>query len=177
MYNMCERLFKAVYNDKQRRKAMAKNRYKLREFNPDDLIPLLKLIWDTIDVCYRPVYSDEAITHWEDEHNETEILKDASEGIILIVELEDKIIGTGTLLAERIKRVYVDPALQGRGLGKMIMAELEKRAGDNGLKEIRLYASVPAKKFYDAIGYNTYSESFLEVKGKRLNYYNMDKEL
>jgi len=177
MYNMCERLFKAVYNDKLRRKAMAKNKYKLREFNPDDLAPLLKLIWDTIDVCYRPVYSDEAITHWEDEHNEPETLKDAAEGIILIAELGGEIIGTGTLMGDRIKRVYVDSPLQGKGLGKMIMTELEKRAKDNGLKEIRLCASVTAKKFYDVIGYNTHSESFIEIKGKRLDYYNMNKEL
>ncbi len=150
---------------------------KLREFCPDDLTRLLKLIWDTIDVCYRPVYSDEAITHWEDEHNEAEILKDASEGYILIAEMDGKMVGTGTFLGKHIKRVYVEPALQGKGLGKMIMTELEIRAKDNGLKEIRLYASVPAKKFYDAIGYNTYSESFIEVKGKRLDYYNMNKEL
>ncbi len=62
-----------------------------------DMAELLKLVWDTIDVCYRPVYSDEAITHWEDEHNEPEILKDASEGIIIIAELDGKMVGTGTL--------------------------------------------------------------------------------
>ena len=150
---------------------------KLRQFEHSDLEAMLKLIWDTIDVCYRPVYSAEAITHWEDEHNETEILKDAAEGIILIAELDGRMIATGTLLAEQIKRVYVVPALQGKGLGKMIMTELEKRAKDNGLKEIRLYASVPAKKFYDTIGYNTFSEAFIEVKGKRLDYYNMNKGL
>jgi ribosomal protein S18 acetylase RimI-like enzyme len=153
------------------------DKYNLREFKPDDLTQLLKLIWDTIDVCYRPVYSDEAITHWEDEHNDREILKDAAEGIILIAELNGAMIATGTLMDDRIKRVYVDPALQGKGIGKMIMAELEKRAKDNGLKEIRLYASVPAKKFYDAIGYNTFSEAFIEIEGKRLDYYNMNKML
>ena len=150
---------------------------KLRQFEGADLEPLLKMIWDTIDVCYRPAYSDEAITHWEDEHNETEILKDAAEGSILIAELDGAMIGTGTLLTERIKRVYVDPALQGKGLGKMIMLELENKAKDNGINEIRLYASIPAKKFYDAIGYNTYSEDFIMIKGKRLDYYNMNKEI
>ena len=150
---------------------------KLRQFEESDLAELLKLIWDTIDVCYREVYSDEAITHWESEHNEAEIFKDASEGIILIAELDGKMIGTGTLLGEQIKRVYVEPKLQGKGLGKMIMQQLEKLANDNGIKEIRLYASIPAKKFYDAIGYNTHSESFLEIQGKRLDYFNMNKML
>jgi putative acetyltransferase len=149
----------------------------LRQFDRTDLAVLLKLVWDTIDVCYRPVYSDEAITHWEDEHNEAEILKDAAEGVILIAELDGKMVGTGTQVGGQIKRVYVEVAIQGKGLGKMIMLELEKRAKDNGVKEVRLYSSVPAKKFYDAIGYKTHSEAFIEIKGKRLDYYNMNKGL
>ncbi len=147
----------------------------LRCFGGSDLAELLKLIWGTIDACYRPVYSDEAITHWEDEHNEAEILKDAREGFILIAEVDGKMIGTGTLLGQRIKRVYVEPKMQGGGIGKRIMSELENEAGNNGVKEVLLYASVPAKKFYDSIGYETFSESFLEIKGKRLKYYDMKK--
>ena len=87
-----------------------------RQFEASDLETLLKLIWDTIDVCYRPVYSDEAITHREDEHNEPEILKDAADGIILIAELDGKMVATGTLLGDHIKRVYVAPDLQGKRL-------------------------------------------------------------
>ena len=149
----------------------------IREFDSSDLQTVLSLIWKTIDVCYRLVYSEEVIPHWEDEHNEQEMVKDAADGITLIAEYDGKMIGIGTLLKERIKRVYVDPACQGKGIGKMIMSRLEELAKESGIKEIRLYSSVPAKKFYDAIGYNTYSQSFVEVKGKRLNYYNMNKML
>ena len=140
----------------------------LRRFDSSDLAALLELIWGTIDVCYRPVYSDEAITHWEDEHNEEAILKDAGQGSIVIAEVNGKMIGTGTLVGDQIKRVYVETAMHGNGVGKTIMAELENTAANNGTKQIRLYSSVPAKKFYDSIGYETFSESFLEIKGKRL---------
>ncbi len=154
-----------------------KDQIKIREFRPPDLQKVLGLIWKTINTCYPAVYSPEAITYWEDIHTEEKISEDAEKGCILVLEINRCIVATGTLLGHRISRVYVQPDRQGRGFGKLIMQELENKARQKGLKEVKLYASLVSKKFYDAIDYETIREAFLEIKGKRLDYYDMKKKL
>jgi predicted GNAT family N-acyltransferase len=75
-------------------------------------------------------------------------------------------------------RVFVEPALQKRGLGKLIMQKLEEKALSSAISIVKLDASLPSKKFYDSLGYVTLEETFLEVEnGKKLDYYKMEKSL
>ena len=154
-----------------------KEQIRIREFSPSDLQKVFGLIWKTINTCYPAVYSPEAITYWEDIHTEEKILSDAKSGSILVLESQGSIVATGTLLGYRIGRVYVQPEKQGSGFGKLIMQELENKAKQKGLKEVKLYSSLVSKKFYDCLGYKTIRETFLEIKGKRLDYYDMKKTL
>ena len=154
-----------------------KDQIRIREFRPSDLQKVLELIWNTINTCYPAVYSPEAISYWEDIHTGEKILSDAKSGCVLVLENGGSIIATGTLLGYRISRVYVQPDRQGGGFGKLIMQELENKAKQKGLKEVKLYSSVVSKKFYDCLGYETIRETFLEIKGKRLDYYDMKKTL
>jgi len=149
----------------------------VREFEACDVKKTLELIWETINTCYPAVYSPEAITYWEDIHTEEKILSDAKTGTIIVLESRDSIVATGTLLGHRISRVYVQPDKQGQGFGKIIMRDLEEKAKQKGLAEVKLYASLVSKKFYDAIGYETIRKTFLEIKGRRLDYFDMKKRL
>ena len=75
-------------------------------------------------------------------------------------------------------RVFVEPAFQKRGFGKLIMQKLEEKAISQGIKIVKLDASLPSKKFYDSLGYVTLEKTFLEVEnGKKLDYYKMEKSL
>lgn len=75
-------------------------------------------------------------------------------------------------------RVFVEPAFQKRGFGKLIMQKLEEKALSEGISVVKLDASLPSKKFYDSLGYVTLEETFLEVENnKRLDYYKMEKSL
>ena len=150
----------------------------VREFDKSDLGDFRGLIHKTIDVCYKRDYCPEAIKFFKDWHCDEHILKGAKEGYMIVLEDDRKIIGTGTINDGEIKRVFVEPALQGRGFGKLIMQRLEERANLEGLDIVRLDASVPSKKFYDLLGYVTIEKSFHEVgNGRRLDYYRMEKPL
>ena len=148
---------------------------RIREFQISDLQEVFDLIWDTVNTCYPAVYSPEAITYWEDIHTKEKIQNDAKTGCVLVLRKNDVIIATGTLVNDRIGRVYVEPKEQGKGFGKLIMQKLQEKAKENGLRKVILHASLVSKKFYDSLGYETIRATFLEVKGKKLDYFDMEK--
>jgi len=163
----------------QRLKKMAeKKNVKMRKFERADLAEVKNLIDQTIGACYRGVYCAEAVQFFKDWHCIDRILADAEEGYTVVAKQGGQVIGTGTIVGNEIKRVFVDPAFQNRGLGRLIMRELEGRAILMGIGVVNLDASLPSKKFYDSLGYITLEKTFREVENnKRLDFYRMEKTL
>jgi len=154
------------------------NGIRIRKFASPDLRAVKKLIHSTINTCYSPVYSKEVIKYFHDYHNDENILRDAKEGYTIVLKRNNRIIGTGTIVANHIWRVFIDPAFQQQGFGKLIMQKLEAKAISSKISLVKLNASLPSKKFYDSLGYSTFKKTFLKVEnGKKLNYYKMGKSL
>jgi N-acetylglutamate synthase-like GNAT family acetyltransferase len=123
-------------------------------------------------------YPKEAIKFFKEYHCDENILKGAAEGWNIVLEENNQIIGTGTIIDDHIMRVFVNPKFQKRGLGKLIMCKLEEKAISTGVSAVKLDASLPSKKFYDALGYKTCEKAYLKLEnGKKLHYYKMDKVL
>lgn len=61
----------------------------------------------------------------------------------------------------QIRYMAVDPAYQGKGLGKMVIQFLEEKAKELNLKKIELQARENAVEFYKASGYEIAETSFL----------------
>ncbi len=154
------------------------NSIKIRRFEKTDLADVRILIYKTIDTCYSDIYCPEAVRFFKDWHCDDRILKDANQGYTIVLEKGNQIIGTGTIVDNNIVRVFVDPVFQKHGFGKLIMNKLEEKAISLGIKDVKLDASIPSKKFYDLLDYVTIEETFLEVENnKRLDYYKMEKAL
>ncbi len=89
-----------------------------------------------------------------------------------------RILGTGAIVDDEIKRVFVDPTFQKQGFGRRIMRQLEEAAARQGVGIVRLDASLPSKAFYDRLGYTTVEPAFLPVgNGGRLDFFKMQKAL
>jgi N-acetylglutamate synthase-like GNAT family acetyltransferase len=74
-------------------------------------------------------------------------------------------VGYAALLLEadgtgHIRQVSVRPALQGRGIGRALMAECEAEARRLGLPLVWLNARMTAEGFYRRLGYTTVSGTF-----------------
>lgn len=150
----------------------------IRKFKSSDLGTVRDLIRDTVDVCYSDIYPEEAVRFFKDWHCDGNILKDAKEGYTIVLEKDGRIIGTGTIVGDEIRRVFVEPVFQKHGFGRLLMQKLEKRALSVDISVVELAASLPSKEFYDSLGYVTLEKTFLEVEnGKRLDYYKMQKPL
>jgi GNAT superfamily N-acetyltransferase len=150
----------------------------IREFQKADLPALKTLVHKTIATCYPGYYGAEAVRFFIDYHNKEVILRDAQEGRTVILDKAGRILGTGTLVGEEIKRVFVDPTFQRQGFGRWIMRQLEQAAARQGAAAVKLDASLPAKTFYDRLGYLTVEPAFLTVEnGRRLDFFKMQKAL
>lgn len=151
---------------------------KIREFRKTDLAAVKGLVDKTIDICYPGIYCAEAVQFFKDWHTEEKILQNAADGFTIVLEQNGRIVGTGTIVADEIARVFVNPEFQKHGFGKLIMDKLEGKALSTSAGIVKLDASIPSKKFYDLLGYITLEKTFIEVKNnKRLDFYKMQKIL
>ena len=147
----------------------------IRKFDRKEADLLYKMVQDTIDISYCKTYPPEAVEYFKEYHSIGDILSDAALGSTAIAESNGEILGTGTLLGTNVRRVYVNPAHQREGIGKLIVAALERRA--LGLN-LDLAASLVSRQFWESCGYQIQSEDFIPVRNdQKLLYYKMVKKL
>jgi len=86
----------------------------------------------------------------------------AGDGAFLVAYLDDAAVGCGAVrrldeTTAEIKRMYVDPSVRGRGIGRALVEALEREAaGLVGVMTIVLETGTrlaPAIKLYEAMGY------------------------
>lgn len=76
--------------------------------------------------------------------------------VIACARLQDNGNGMG-----QIRFMAVDPAYQGKGLGKIIVKSLEEEALKLNIEHIELQARENAVKFYESCGYSIKEKTFL----------------
>jgi len=138
-----------------------------RKFKSSDLDAVRGLIQETIDACYSDVYPKEAVRFFKDWHCDENVLKEAEEGYTIVLERDSRIIGTGTIVGDEIKRVFVDPSFQKSGFGTIFMQNLEAKALLAGVGVVRLDASLPSIKFYDSLGTRPWKKRFWKLTTMR----------
>ena len=150
----------------------------IRNYEKKDLEQLKSIVHTTIKESYANAYPQEAIEYFLEHHSKENMERDIPKGSTFMIELEGKIIGSGSIVGDEIKRVFVLPRYQGKGFGKKIMARIEGTALSNGIKKVKLCASLPSKDFYLALGYRVVRFTHLPVSNrKKLEYYEMEKNL
>ena len=148
----------------------------MRAFREEDLDELRDMICTTIEQSYSGTYSPLAIEYFKEYHSPDHIRSDAFLGHTLLVLRNASIVGTGTLLGQNIRRVFVLPGHQGKGIGGWIMAELERKASEDKVATIDLDSSLVSVDFYHHRGYLGDDVSSHELEGGgRLDYVRMTK--
>ncbi|UCD08227.1 MAG: GNAT family N-acetyltransferase [Dehalococcoidales bacterium] len=149
----------------------------IREFHREDLDTIVALIHQVVEISYKDVYPEGALKLYKEFHSRENILHDAENGYCVLAEDNGRIIGTGTLLDDGIRRVYIDPSYQNNGIGKGIYRELENKALQTGLSRLGLGASVVAREFWESVGFVFEEEMDIPAGGEQLKFYMMSKLL
>lgn len=148
-----------------------RNRTLYRRMVPVDVSAVHALVHRTIASSYQDAYSIGAVEFFKRHHDIDSISRSVNEGHCILAVCDEVIASVGELLGNKIRMVFVEPSLQGMGVGKGLMMRLEDQARMHGLNELRLDSSVVAVGFYQHLGYEVVKETSLELEeGDSLPY-------
>lgn len=162
----------------------------IRKFRDEDAEELSVMINRTIERTNSKDYTDEEIERLL-MINTPEILKsDARDMSVYIAEENSKIVGTISLAyyvthdqfdIERqfgeVRRNYVSPNHQGRGIGRQLYGALEKEATEQRMIFLEAGASLTAVDFYKKMGFRTESGVETSPEPLKTRYMRMVKDL
>ncbi|MDF3163772.1 GNAT family acetyltransferase [Pseudomonas proteolytica] len=74
---------------------------------------------------------------------------------VLVALQDQQIVATAALDANVVRSVFVNPALQGQGIGRQLMVDIEQRAREAGVTVLSVPSSLTAEPFYTKLGFHT----------------------
>lgn len=63
----------------------------------------------------------------------------------------------------KLRQMAIAEKIQGKGIGKILLADAEGAAREYGFEKIVLHARLTARKFYEKSGYQAFGDIFTEV--------------
>lgn len=151
---------------------------RIREFDQSDLPAVYRLVQNTIEEVYKDVYPVEAIEFFRCYHSRDNITNDAAAGYTIVAVCGDETIGTATLLGSNMRRVFIKPSHQHKGIGKLLVDNIERKASLEQLTMIDLDASIVSRSFWESLGFLVQTEEHMPVENnKELVYFRMFKRL
>ena len=80
--------------------------------------------------------------------------------IVFVAVNDDVVVGTASLDGRTVRTVFIDPGCQGRGIGRALMAEVERTAVERGVAVLAVPSSITAEPFYAKLGFKPVRESY-----------------
>lgn len=125
----------------------------IRQATPPDLGIVKNITETTIMEIYPHYYPKGAVEFFLAHHSEPNIVRDIQQNrVFLCFDTKHTIVGTVTIRANEICRLFVLPSCQGKGYGTEMLDYAEKIISHQ-YSEITLDASLPAKRIYLKRGY------------------------
>ncbi|MPQ87214.1 GNAT family acetyltransferase [Pseudomonas sp. MAFF 730085] len=75
--------------------------------------------------------------------------------VVLVAVQDQVIVATAALDGNVVRSVFVNPALQGQGIGRLLMLDIEVRAREAGVTVLNVPSSLTAEPFYTKLGFHT----------------------
>ncbi|AZE41893.1 Acetyltransferase, GNAT family [Pseudomonas chlororaphis subsp. aureofaciens] len=79
---------------------------------------------------------------------------------VWVAQAAGEIVGTASLDGQVVRSVFVAPERQGQGVGRQLMAELERQALGVGITQLTVPSSITAEGFYTNLGFHTLREQY-----------------
>jgi N-acetylglutamate synthase-like GNAT family acetyltransferase len=105
-------------------------------------------------------YSQEVIERVAGNFSPAAVLGLMRKRVVFVAVSGHRIIGTASLDGRTVRTVFVAPDVQGRSVGKQLMAEVERAAREAGVTVLVVPSSVTAERFYNKLGFKSVGDSY-----------------
>lgn len=130
----------------------------IRAAQPHDAPAISRVIVDALRISNARDYSPEVIQRVESNFTAERIGKLIETRLVLVALQDQQVLGTASLDGQVIRTVFVDPTQQGKGIGRRLMAAIERLAQERGARELRVPSSLTAQGFYRQLGFTQIRE-------------------
>jgi N-acetylglutamate synthase-like GNAT family acetyltransferase len=126
---------------------------RIRKFRKEDAKKASRLIRQAQLITLKDYYPRKIID-WFCKINTPSKIIAKSKKIELFVAVEgDKILGINGLKEDQVKKFYVNPAYQGRGVGRKLIKNIENTARKRKIRKLVVRSSLYAEGFYKKMGF------------------------
>ncbi|MDL2235275.1 GNAT family N-acetyltransferase [Christensenellaceae bacterium OttesenSCG-928-L17] len=152
---------------------------RIREYRTTDNGKIVDLFYNTVRAVNAKDYNLEQVAVWApDSIDVDEWCKPFAIDYTRIAEIGDTIVGFANIdNMGCFDRLYVHKDYQGMGIAKELAIDIENHARQNGVKIIKVDASITAKPFFERCGYTSIRQNAVKRGGQTLINYTMQKQL
>lgn len=127
-----------------------------------DAPTISRIIIGTLRESNAQDYSPEIINQVGQSFSPQAILRMLTQRQVFVATFGSHVVATASLDHDVVRSVFVEPAYQGRGIGRQLMTRIQAIAIAGGLNELRVPSSITAEDFYASLGFKKIREVFHE---------------
>lgn len=105
-------------------------------------------------------YTDEIIERVERSFSPDAVLQLIGKRTVFVATVGSRVVGTASLDGSVVRTVFGAPDVQARGIGKLLMAEIERTARERNIASLTVPSSVTAEAFYARLGFVAVRDSY-----------------
>ncbi|MDE5446213.1 GNAT family N-acetyltransferase [Bradyrhizobium sp. CSA207] len=105
-------------------------------------------------------YTVEIIERVERSFNPGAVRQLIDKRTVFVATVGDRVVGTASLDGSIVRTVFVAPDVQARGIGKLLMEEIERTARERNIPSLTVPSSVTAETFYARLGFNAVRDDY-----------------
>lgn len=151
---------------------------KVRAYDPDDARILADIFYDTIHIVNTRDYTLEQINAWAPDKNYNFWQDKLAITKPFIATIDNVIVGFADFeTSGHIDCFYCHHDWQRKGIGKTLIAAIEKNANTKKINHTYAEVSISAKPFFNKMGFTSIKEQEVMVKGISLKNFLMEKYL
>jgi GNAT superfamily N-acetyltransferase len=133
---------------------------KIRPALDDDAAAISAVILRALRETNAKDYTDEIIGRVERSFSPGAVRKLIGKRTVFVAIIGSRLVGTASLDGSVVRTVFVAPDVQAQGVGKLLMAQIERTARERNIPALTVPSSVTAETFYARLGFNAVRDSY-----------------
>lgn len=132
----------------------------IRSAREDDAGEISEVILRALRETNAKDYTDEIIARVERSFSPDAVRELIGRRTVFVATIGHRVVGTASLDGSVVRTVFVAPDVQAQGIGKLLMAEIERTARERNTASLTVPSSVTAETFCARLGFTAVRGSY-----------------